>query len=625
MDPFAFDLGAVYEPPDTGHFRVWAPHAKQVWLSLKGSSERQVPMQRQDHDYHTASVDNVRPGSRYSFKLDNQRERPDPASRHQPEGVHAPSEVVNLSFDWHDWKGLSLSELVIYELHIGTFTPEGTFDSAIGQLDRLRDLGVTAIEVMPVAQFPGNRNWGYDGVSLFAVQNSYGGPWAFQRFIDAAHRRGLAVLLDVVYNHLGPEGNYLREFGPYFTDRYRVPWGEAVNFDGAGSDEVKRFFICNALYWQTHFRLDGLRLDAVPCIKDSTARHVLAELAHWVGVQARKLGRPFHLIAESDLNDPRLTTPEVEGGIGLSATWNDDFHHAVHSLLTGERTGYYADFGDLESLARACKEGFAYAGHFSRYRGRRHGASAASQPHERFVVCIQNHDQVGNRARGDRLGALVDFESLKLAAGLMLLSPYIPMLFMGEEYAESAPFQYFTSHGDRRLAEAVSRGRRQEFAAFAWQGEVPDPQDEATFRRSKLHIEESHHGRGAVLHDFYKELLSLRKSHPALARLCNRNLEVRTDENAGTLFIRRWADPQEGAQGPKELIAIYQVADRPHADRWPVRPGRWHRLLASAAGRWQGPGGEPPEILDVPLGENPAIEIALPSRSFVVYARDGGS
>jgi maltooligosyltrehalose trehalohydrolase len=616
MDPLAFDLGAVLHSPATVQFRVWAPHVRSITLRLLGAQERQVPLARDEHGYHTAVVEGVRAGTQYFYRLDNQRDRPDPASRFQPHTVHGPSEVVDLAYSWHDsgWRGLPLGELVIYEIHVGTFTPEGTFDSAIGQLDRLRDLGVTAIEIMPVAQFPGTRNWGYDGVCPFAVQNSYGGPWALQRFVDACHQRGLAVLLDVVYNHLGPEGNYLREFGPYFTDRYRNPWGEAINFDGHGSDEVRRFFIANALYWQREFHLDGLRLDAVPCIKDGTARHVLAELAEWTGRQAALLGRPFHLIGESDLNDPRLTHPGEQGGWGLSAVWADDFHHALHTLLTGERTGYYADYGQLDHLVRAYRDGFAYTGQYSPYRGRRHGAAPVGVAAEQFVLCIQNHDQVGNRARGDRLANLVDFESLKLAAGLLLLSPYVPLLFMGEEYAESAPFLYFTSHTDRRLAEAVSRGRRNEFAAFAWQGEIPDPQVDATFQRSKLRHEAARQGRGRVMHDFYRELLRLRRTHPALARRCNQTLDVGANEETGTLFARRWSGEQD------EVMMVFQIGARPASARCRLGPGRWRQLLDSSAACWQGPGSSAPETIECG-GE---VELHLPGRSFVVFAREEG-
>jgi maltooligosyltrehalose trehalohydrolase len=478
---------------------------------------------------------------------------------------------------------------------------------------------VTAIEVMPLAQFPGARNWGYDGVGLFAVQNSYGGPWAFQRFVNACHARGLAVLLDVVYNHVGPEGNYLREFGPYFTDRYKTPWGEALNFDGRSADEVRRFFLYNALYWQRFFHLDGLRLDAVPCIKDDTALHFLAELAQWTGKEAGALGRPFHLIAESDLNDPRLTRSPAQGGYGLSATWADDFHHALHALLTGERTGYYVDYGTLEHLARAYREGFTYTGQHSSYRDRRHGASAAGLPPEQFIFCIQNHDQVGNRARGDRLSTVVDFESLKLAAGLMLLSPYVPMQFMGEEYAETAPFQYFTSHGDRRLAEAVSRGRRREFSAFAWQGEVPDPQEEASFRRSKLDLKAAHHGRGKAMHSFYRELLRLRREHPTLARRCNRNLDVRADESAGSLFVHRWnGDPDRPRN---EVVMLFATAAHPSRSRWPIPAGRWRPLVDSRSPEWHGPGSALPEVLESAGG----VELELPGHSFVVYGREQGT
>jgi maltooligosyltrehalose trehalohydrolase len=613
MNPFAFDLGAEFHAPSTVHFRVWAPLVKQVTLRLLGPPERHLPMNRDEHGYHILRVDDLKPGGRYFYNLDGRCDRPDPASRYQPETVHGPSEVVDLSFPWTDqsWHGIPLGEYVIYELHIGTFTPEGTFDSAIGQLDRLRDLGVTAVEVMPIAQFPGTRNWGYDGVGLFAVQNSYGGPWALARFVDACHARRMAVILDVVYNHVGPEGNYLREFGPYFTDRHKVPWGDAVNFDGHFSDEVRRFYISNALFWQRHFHLDGLRLDAVPCILDTTVFHVLAELSDSTGRAARALNRPFHLIAESDLNDPRLTRAVEQGGYGLSAAWADDFHHALHALFTGERFGYYADFGGLTQLARAFRDGFVYTGQHSVFRGRRHGASVRGLLPEHFVVCTQNHDQIGNRAQGNRLTSMLDFESLKLAAGLMLLSRFVPMLFMGEEYAETAPFQYFTSHNDSRLAEAVRRGRRKEFAAFAWQGEVPDPQDEATFQRSKLRLEAARSGRGQVMVEFYRELLRIRREHPASPPRCPDPPTVDIDEASGTLFAHYRCC--HGA----EMIVVFQTATQEVRRRWPIPVGQWSRLIDSSAERWQGPGSTTPERLE----SHGEAELHLPGRSFVAYWR----
>jgi maltooligosyltrehalose trehalohydrolase len=411
-------------------------------------------------------VQGVKPGTRYFYRLDGNTERPDPASKFQPEGVHGPSQVIDPHFVWEElhWSGIPFSHYVLYELHVGTFTAQGTFDAIVPHLDELKDLGITSIEIMPVAQFPGDRNWGYDGVYPGAVQNSYGGPEGLKRLIDACHQRGLAVTLDVVYNHLGPEGNYLCDFGPYFTDRYHTPWGAAINFDGPDSDAVRRFFIENALSWVTEFRLDALRLDAVHGIFDFSALHFLQELAAAVHEQAERLNRRIYVIAESDLNDVRLVSSPELGGYGLDAQWNDDFHHALHTLLTGERTGYYEDFGRIQDLAKAFAEGFVYSGAYSPARRRRHGNTSKDLAADRFVVCAQNHDQVGNRLKGDRLSALVSFEGLKLAAAVVLLSPFIPLLFMGEEYGETAPFPYFVSHSDPDLIEVVRRGRRAEFA-----------------------------------------------------------------------------------------------------------------------------------------------------------------
>jgi maltooligosyltrehalose trehalohydrolase len=518
--------------------------------------------------------------------------------------------VVDPAFDWHDqgWRGLPLAELVLYEIHVGTFTPQGTFASATGELDRLRHLGVNAVEVMPVAQFPGERNWGYDGVHPFAVQNSYGGPAGLKAFVDACHARGIAVILDVVFNHLGPEGNYLRDFGPYFTDAYRTPWGEAVNFDGPGSDDVRAFFLACARMWQEEFHLDGLRLDAIHAIKDFSAWPFLAELSSACAARAQALGRPFHLIAESDQNDVRVLLPVDQHGLGMSAQWADDFHHAVHMLLTGEQRGYYADFGGLEHLARAWRDGWCYTGEESAARGCRHGTDPRGLPAEQFVFCIQNHDQVGNRARGERLSALVDFEGLKLAAGLLLLSPQVPLLFMGEEYGEESPFLYFTSHGDHGLIESVRRGRREEFAGFAWLGEVPDPQAEATFQASKLRTARAREGRGQVLSAFYRTLIGLRRTVHALAPGGAGRPEVQAWPARQALVVQRSA-------GDDVVVAVFHLGDRERREAWPLPAGEWELLLASAAPAWGGPAAAPPRL----SGGEP--ELSLPPRSFVVYRK----
>ncbi|MFC1937816.1 malto-oligosyltrehalose trehalohydrolase, partial [Chloroflexota bacterium] len=413
------NLGAAYLGDDQCQFIVWAPLAQRIEVHIVSPEELIIPLQRDSQGYHRVVTGGVKPGSLYFYRLDGEKEHPDPASRFQPQGVHGPSQVLAATFPWQDqnWPGLPLQEYILYELHVGTFTEEGTFDAVIGHLDRLKDLGITAMELMPVAQFPGNRNWGYDGVCPFAVQDSYGGPEGLKHLVNTCHQKGLAVVLDVVYNHLGPEGNYIADFGPYFTDRYKTPWGAALNFDGPHSDEVRRFFIENALYWLEEFHIDALRLDALHAIFDMSSYPFLQELAASFHQKVAKLNRKAYLIGESSANDARLIKPSESGGYGLDAQWNDEFHHSLHTLLTGEQSGYYQDFGQLQHLIKAFQEGFVYSGQYSHYRQRRHGVSSRNIPSHRFVVFAQNHDQVGNRVKGERLSRLVLFEALKLAAG----------------------------------------------------------------------------------------------------------------------------------------------------------------------------------------------------------------
>jgi maltooligosyltrehalose trehalohydrolase len=478
-----------------------------------------LPMERDRSGVWRGRAEGLRPGRDYWYRVNGETDRPDPVSRYRPEGVHGPSRIIDpTQFDWTDdgWQGWAARDLVIYELHVGTFTPEGTFDGVIPRLELIRELGVSAIELMPVAEFPGARNWGYDGVSLYAPQSSYGGPDGLRRLVNAAHRTGLAVILDVVYNHLGPEGNYLRDFGPYFTDRYRTLWGDGWNLDGPDSDEVRRYILDNALYWITEFHGDGLRLDAADTIVDQSAMHLLEELTTTVHRQAALLGRRVNVIVESAANDPRFVRSHERGGYGLDAQWSDDFHHAVHVALTGERNGYYADFDGVGSVAKAIAQRFVNDGRYSVFRRRRHGRPALDLPADRFVICVQNHDQVGNRARGERLSNLVPPEALRLAAAILLLSPYVPLLFMGEEYGETRPFLYFVSHGDPKLVEAVREGRRREFAGFGWTGEIPDPQGESTFEASRLDWDAGRRQPHLQLHTLYRDLLELRRVLPLL-------------------------------------------------------------------------------------------------------------
>ncbi len=488
---------------------------------------------------HHGTVRRTPPGTDYQYRLDGGPERPDPVSRWRPSGVHGPTRIVDpAAFQWSDgaWRGLEMADLVIYELHVGTFTPAGTFDAVIERLPALRELGVTAIEIMPVAEFPGGRNWGYDGVSLYAVQSTYGGPNGLKRLVDAAHRAGFAVLLDVVYNHLGPEGNYLSAFGPYFSDRYKTAWGEGFNLDGPDSDEVRRYLVDNAVYWVTEYHLDGLRLDAADRIVDLSPVHLAEEIGEAVHAQGAALGCRKLVIAEIDANDPRWVRDRSAGGFGLDAHWSDDFHHAVHVALTGEREGYYADFEGIEAVVKAIGQRYVNDGRYSPHRRRRHGRPAVDVAGDHFVVCLQNHDQTGNRARGERLAALLPAGALRVAAALLLLSPYVPLLFMGEEHGETNPFLYFVSHGDTALIESVREGRRREFEKFAWGGEVPDPQSEATFEASRPDWARGETADGARLRALYRDLIRLRRAEVALRPGCA-TVSARTDADGRTITV----------------------------------------------------------------------------------------
>jgi maltooligosyltrehalose trehalohydrolase len=579
-------LGGVLVGENACSFLVWAPRARSVEVRIVEPREHAVPMQVAGRGYFHAVVEGISAGALYRYRLDGEKERPDPASRYQPRGVHGPSQIIDSSFKWNDsrWRGIALEKYVFYELHVGTFTPEGTFDAIVPRLAALKDLGVTAIELMPVAQFPGERNWGYDGVYPYAVQASYGGPLGLKRLVDACHQHGIAVALDVVYNHLGPEGNYLADFAPYFTDLYKTPWGQAINFDDAESDEVRRYFTDNALQWVTDYHVDALRLDAIHAIVDPSARTSLEELSSAVHAKAEELGRDVYLIPEDNRNDTRVVkSPEV-GGWGFDSVWNDDFHHSLHVLLTGERDAYYQDFSGVGDLAGAYREGFVYSGQYSKYRRKRYGISSKRIPARRFVVFSQNHDQVGNRSVGDRPSQSLSFEQLKLAAGTVLLSPYIPLLFMGEEYAETAPFQYFVSHGDPALIEAVREGRKKEFAEFGWVGDIPDPQSEATFLGCKLNWNLHAEGQHRVLWNFYQELLRLRRDIPVLANLDKDAMEVTPFTDQKVLLVRRW-----DASG--QVLIVHSFDRIPASVNLPVPAGKWQTVLDSNEERWQGDGG----------------------------------
>jgi maltooligosyltrehalose trehalohydrolase len=607
-------LGCRWFGPERCEFLVWAPKARKVELSIVSPNRMRVPMETDGSGYHWAVPAGVKPGALYFYRLDGKLERPDPASRRQPKGVHGPSAVEDPAFAWHDgaWKGLPLERHVVYELHVGAFSKPGTFAGVVSRLDTLADVGVTALCLMPVAQNPGRRNWGYDGVYPFAVQESYGGAAGLKRLIDAAHGKGLAVILDVVHNHLGPEGNYLRDFGPYFTAG-GTPWGEAMNLDGPGSDEVRRYFIESAVRWAGEFHADGLRLDAVHALRDFSARPFVEELTEAAHGLARGRGRTFNILAESILNDPRVVTPSAQGGWGCDGQYSKDFHHCLHVALTGEDAGFYADYSGLADLARAYREAYVFTGQYSAWRRRSHGRSARGLPASRFMVFSQDHDEAGNRPGGERLASLLDFESLKLAAAAVALSPYIPLLFMGEEYGETAPFYFFTDHADRRLAAAVRRGRREMYEHHSWpQRASPDPNAPATFARCKLDHGLRRQGRHKLLQGFYKRLYALRREHPALAPRDRENLDVELLERQEALAVRR-------RSGSEEAFFVLHFGKAPARLRLDLPGGNWLKLLDSAEPEWGGPGS--PAARRLAGGR---AELALAPRCAVVYGRSGG-
>jgi maltooligosyltrehalose trehalohydrolase len=521
-------------------FSVWAPDARTVAVRI---GPQAYPLERSNDGWWKRELGEAQAATEYMFDLDGNGPVPDPKSPFQPRGVNGPSQIIDHSaFEWTDahWQQQPLSSAIIYELHIGTFTCQGTFLSAIERLDHLVDLGVTHVELMPVVEFSGDSGWGYDGVDLYAPHHAYGTPDDLKTFVNACHSRGLAVLLDVVYNHLGPSGNYLIRFGPYFTDAYNTPWGKAVNLDHAGSTEVRRFFFDNALMWLRDYHFDGLRLDAIHALYDRSAFHFLQELSTRVDSFSAHLGRHFVLIAESDLNDARVVIPREAGGLGMDAQWSDDFHHALHSVITGETDGYYEDFGSLADLAKAFKCAFVYDGCRSDYRKRTHGKPVGQLSGHHFLAYSQTHDQVGNRARGERLSHLASLGRSKIAAALVMVSPFVPMLFQGEEFGASSPFQYFTHHEDPDLARSVSEGRKHEFATFGWNPEdVPDPQDRETFKRSKVRWEEIGQEPHAELLDWYKQLIRVRRKYESLTDGCMDKVLVHFDEEARWFIVKR--------------------------------------------------------------------------------------
>ncbi len=605
--------GATVEPAGV-QFRLWAPRLREVRVAI---GEQVIAMQPGNDGEFTASAEGLRAGADYFYLVDGERRLPDPVSRWQPDGVHGPSRVVDpAAFAWSDqkWRGIPLENYIIYELHTGTFTSEGLFESVIPRLPYLRDLGITAIELMPVAEFPGRRNWGYDGVSMYAPQSTYGGPVGLKTLVNACHAAGLAVVLDVVYNHLGPEGNYLGEFGPFLTSTYRTPWGNAINYDGAGSDGVRRFFVDNALYWLTEYHVDALRLDAIHGIFDFGARHILQELADEFHSQAERLGRSAWLIAESDLNDTRVIKPTSLGGHGLDAQWLDEFHHSLHTALTGDSHGYLADFDGLPSLRKSITNGYVYEGQYSRYRKRRHGSPSKDRPGKQFVVFTQNHDQVANTLQGARHSKLLTLGQQKVAAAVLFFSPFLPLLFMGQEYGETANFFYFTEHGDPALIEAMREGRRKEVDEFLAGGAFADPQDIAAFECSKLNWNLRENQPHAGLLAWYRDWIAIRKRHACLSNCRKSMMRAECDQVSRWLAIER-----RDLSGTRALLLCNFSGD---AQIIPVpwREVPWSLGLWSGAKDYGERSVEPaPEILD------PTRKVKLPGHSAALFMALPGS
>jgi maltooligosyltrehalose trehalohydrolase len=626
-------------------FSVWAPAATRVDVHIgtgDAAGDHELARSATDRGVWELNVPGVKAGDRYGYRIDDADPLPDPISRSQPDGVHALSAVVDpSSFQWTDeaWRGVAMADFVVYEIHVGTFTPEGTFDAAITRLPDLLALGVTAIEVMPIASFPGRRNWGYDGVHLYAPQESYGGAEGFRRFVNAAHGHNIGVVLDVVYNHVGPEGNYLDNFGPYFTDVYRTPWGRSVNYDGPGSDNVRRWAHDNALYWISECHVDALRLDAVQGIYDFGSLAFLEELSDEVHALGRQLGRKVQLIAESDLNDPKLVRPPSEGGFGLDAQWADDVHHTIHTALTGESNGYYQDFKDVATVADVYREPFFFARRYAPHRDRVHGRSPKGVPRQRFIVAIQNHDQTGNRPLGERLASLVDPARLRLGAALMLLSPYVPLLFMGEEYGETSPFLYFIEHGDPALIEAVRAGRQQEFENIGKREAQMDPQAEDTFLRCKLDWSKRESESGAQLLSLYRDLLALRREEPALKPGASESFVIGgSDWFTDVRYLPPRHDMDDYTRSRRALLLAFNIS--PRAEGIPIGAeavGAWRLRLTTDAAGYGGSGqfaefipaadeaqvnDAPKRLLDVKPPADLARTIILPPWSAAAYVRD---
>jgi maltooligosyltrehalose trehalohydrolase len=601
--------GIGLNPGDDGQvsISVWAPLANSA--ALETEVGKIIQLEPSGYGYWHGTTEAIKPGEHYLLVIDGKR-LPDPASLSQPDGVHGPSQYIDVAdFEWTDghWKNPPLSDYIFYEIHTGTFSLQGNFEGIMAQLDYLVELGITAIELMPVAQFPGERNWGYDGVFPFAVQNSYGCARGLQALANRCHEKGLAVVLDVVYNHIGPEGNYLAQFGPYFTEKYKTPWGNAINFDDAWCDGVRDFYIENALMWFRDFHVDALRLDAVHAIKDFGPKHILEEIKENVDALKKETGKQFYLIVECDLNDPRFITPTKKDGFGMDAQWSDEFHHALRVTAGQARNGYYSDFNGPGDLVKAYRDAYVYTGQFSEQRHKKFGVNT-NNPGEQFIVFSQNHDQVGNRMLGERTSVLVSFEMQKLMAGAVMVSPFLPLLFMGEEWSAATPFQYFVSHTNRELIEAVRQGRKEEFKAFHAAGETPDPQAAETFERSKLDWNELLKELHSTMLAYNKALISLRKNSAALRSNNRKNIKVDFNQTDHTLSLYRWDKKQVvlclmNFSGERQTITIKDAKKQ------------WQKELDSSDQRWGGPTAEPELVM---IGDDFVI---LPE-SIIIYTCD---
>lgn len=600
-------LGVNFNADGQAEVAIWAPLQQRVDLVLSQTNTA-IPLIKDEFGCWTTVTDRLREGDLYKLSLGDDKVFPDPASVSQPDGVHGSSQAVDIKkFDWKDdnWNNIPLEAYMLYELHTGTFTSEGTFEGVEQKLDYLQELGINAIEIMPVAQFPGSRNWGYDGVFPYAVQNSYGGARGLKHLVQTCHDKGMAVILDVVYNHMGPEGNYLGAFGPYFTDKYNTPWGNAINFDDEWCDGVRKYFIENTLMWFRDFHIDALRMDAVHAIKDFSPTHILREIKQDVNKLMAATGRTHYLIVELDLNDNRFINPLFEQGYGMDAQWIDEFHHALRVTAGEARSGYYSDFTGIAHLAKSYKDAYVFDGIYSPHRKKTFGIKAENNPGKQFVVFSQNHDQVGNRMLGERTSTLVSFEMQKLMAAAVVVSPYLPMLFMGEEYSEPHPFLYFVSHTDPALADAVRKGRKAEFAAFHAQGEAPDPVSEETFEESKLQWNLLQQEPHKTMFEYYKQLISLRKQQPALRTLHRHQVNVEENEDNKTLRLHRW-------HAGEHVMCLMNFSKQPQDAMLPFFKNDWQLLLNSAATKWNG-------SADAAETVSPGTAVTILPESILIY------